>query len=139
VADVDPPPAAGPVLDGVTRLVVPVMVVVAGYLLWLGTHAPGGAFQSGAVLAAAGILLFMAGGRSIGVLSGRRLAAALVGGFVAFLLVGLLTMATGRALLDYPPGTASALIVAVELAVTVTIAVGLTTLFVVTRCGRGDA
>ncbi|MFP4182792.1 MAG: MnhB domain-containing protein, partial [Thiohalospira sp.] len=34
-----------------------VLVVLAVYLLWRGSHAPGGAFQAGALLAAAGILI----------------------------------------------------------------------------------
>ncbi|VAX05289.1 Na(+) H(+) antiporter subunit B, partial [hydrothermal vent metagenome] len=48
---------AGPVLDMLSRLLVPLLILVAGYLLWVGTHAPGGAFQAGSVLAAAGVLL----------------------------------------------------------------------------------
>ena len=44
--------AANPVLQTMARLVAPVMVVVAVYLLWAGAFRPGGAFQAGAVLAA---------------------------------------------------------------------------------------
>jgi multisubunit Na+/H+ antiporter MnhB subunit len=53
------PPAteAGSLQRGLLRLVVPVMVVLAVYLLWRGSHAPGGAFQAGALLAAAGVLI----------------------------------------------------------------------------------
>ena len=49
-------PGPGPVLDALTRLLVPVLVLVAAYFLWIGAHAPGGAFQAGAVLGAAGVL-----------------------------------------------------------------------------------
>jgi len=51
----------GPVLDMMSRLLVPLMILVAGYLLWVGSHAPGGAFQAGSVLAAAGVLMLLAG------------------------------------------------------------------------------
>jgi multisubunit Na+/H+ antiporter MnhB subunit len=37
----------GPVLDTLTRLLVPVLVLVATYLLWAGAHAPGGHFRLG--------------------------------------------------------------------------------------------
>ena len=51
--------AISPVLLSFLRIVAPVMVLVAGYMLWVGGHAPGGAFQAGAVLAAlAGLLYF---------------------------------------------------------------------------------
>ncbi|SFC93946.1 Multisubunit Na+/H+ antiporter, MnhB subunit [Thiohalospira halophila DSM 15071] len=52
-----PTTEAGPLQRGLLRLVVPVMVVLAVYLLWRGSHAPGGAFQAGALLAAAGVLI----------------------------------------------------------------------------------
>jgi multisubunit Na+/H+ antiporter MnhB subunit len=138
LGDVSPLPEAGPILSGVTRVLVPVMVLVAGYLLWLGTHAPGGAFQAGAVLAAAAILLLMAGGRSITLLRGRLLPAVLAVGFAAFLLVAVSTLVLGRALLDYPPGVAGAVILIVEVAVTITIAVGLAGLFAAARRGGAD-
>ena len=46
----------GPVFDGLARWLVPVLILMAAYLLWAGAHAPGGAFQAGATLAAAGVL-----------------------------------------------------------------------------------
>lgn len=52
---------AGPVMLALVGVVAPAMVLVAGYFLWAGTHAPGGAFQAAAVLAASGVLLRLAG------------------------------------------------------------------------------
>jgi multisubunit Na+/H+ antiporter MnhB subunit len=52
-------PNAAPILYGLVRLVVPVMVLVSGYLLYAGSSQPGGAFQAGAVLASAGVLLLL--------------------------------------------------------------------------------
>ena len=50
----DPEAARTPVLGYLVRLLVPVVLVVTVYLLWAGSKQPGGAFQAGAVLAAAG-------------------------------------------------------------------------------------
>lgn len=53
--------AASPILRSLVNLLVPLMLLVAGYFLWAGTQAPGGAFQAGAVLGAAGVLLRLGG------------------------------------------------------------------------------
>lgn len=50
-----------PLLQAMVRVLAPLMVLMAGYLLWAGAHRPGGAFQAGAVLAAAVVLLYLAG------------------------------------------------------------------------------
>jgi multisubunit Na+/H+ antiporter MnhB subunit len=52
---------AGPLLRALVNALVPVMLLVAAYFLWAGAAQPGGAFQAGAVLAAAGVLLRLAG------------------------------------------------------------------------------
>lgn len=56
-----PSPPAGAVLRALVNAFVPAMLLVAGYFLWAGMTQPGGAFQAGAVLAAAGVLLRLAG------------------------------------------------------------------------------
>ena len=48
-----------PVQMGVVRLLAPVMCLVAAYLVWQGSHLAGGAFQGGAILGAAGVLLLV--------------------------------------------------------------------------------
>jgi multisubunit Na+/H+ antiporter MnhB subunit len=132
---VPPESEPGPILAGVAVILVPLMVLVGGYLLWLGTHAPGGAFQGGAVIAAGGILLLLAGRRGVTLLRGRAMPAVLAIGFITFLAAGVATVALGRVLLDYPPEAAGGLIITVEVAVTVAIAVGLATLFAAARRG----
>lgn len=127
--DVEVRPAGDVVLAGLPRLVVPPMVLVGGYLLWLGTHAPGGAFQSGAVLASAGVLLLLAGRPSVVALRGGRLRVALVAGVATFLLAAVGTLLGGSRLLEFPPAHAGALILAIESAVTVSIAVTLAAMF----------
>ena len=67
----------GPVLDSLSRLLVPILIMVSGYLLWAGAHAPGGAFQAGSVLGAAGVLLLLAGWRIHAGLAGLPLRIAL--------------------------------------------------------------
>jgi multisubunit Na+/H+ antiporter MnhB subunit len=122
-------PSTDPVLDWLTRLAVPGMVLAAGYLLWRGSHAPGGAFQAGAVLAAAGVLLLLAGRRSVAGLSPLPLRLLLAAGFLAFLAAGAAGGLAGGAFLQYPPPVATAVILAVESAAAVSIGATLAALF----------
>lgn len=119
----------GPVLDTLTRLLVPVLVMVAAYLLWAGAHAPGGAFQAGAVLGAAGVLLLLTGWRFPQRATGYPLRVALVAGVVAFLVVAALPLPGGRHLLEYDPTYAGVLILIIEAFATVSIGVTLAVLF----------
>ncbi|MFP5505384.1 MAG: MnhB domain-containing protein [Gammaproteobacteria bacterium] len=122
-------PPAGAVLASLTALAVPLMVVVAGYLLWAGAHQPGGAFQAGAVLAAAGVLLRLSG-RLPSLEPRFWLRAGLLIGFAVFLAVALGTSFAGRALLSYPPEQAGAWILFIEAGLTLSIALILVSLFV---------
>jgi multisubunit Na+/H+ antiporter MnhB subunit len=121
--------APDPVLAWTTRLLAPVMVLVAGYLLWLGSHAPGGAFQAGAVLGAAGVLLLLAGHRSVTGLPALPLRAAAAAGFLAFLVAGAASALAGGAFLQYPLRHAGTVILLVEAAATLSIGVTLAALF----------
>jgi multisubunit Na+/H+ antiporter MnhB subunit len=122
-------PGDNPVLQGFIRLVAPVMIVVAGYLLWVGGHAPGGAFQAGAVLAALGVLLLMGGVDWTRRLSdgGERLL--LVVGLTAFVAVGVGSMWGNRHLLEYPSAVVKWLTLCIEAAVVVSVATGIIALF----------
>ncbi len=119
----------GPVLDMLTRLLVPILIMVAAYLLWAGAHAPGGAFQAGAVLGAAGVLLLLTGWRLPPRGAGYPLRVALVVGVVAFLAVAALPLPGGRHLLEYNPTYAGVLILIIEAFATVSIGVTLAVLF----------
>jgi multisubunit Na+/H+ antiporter MnhB subunit len=115
-------------LRGLVRLLAPLFVLVAGYLLWAGAHKPGGAFQAGAVLAALGIMLLLSGLRLPAALyrrPGRYLAAL---GFMVFLAVALAGLAGGQ-LLEYPAGAAGRLIFLIEGACAVSIGLILMKLF----------
>jgi multisubunit Na+/H+ antiporter MnhB subunit len=118
-----------PVLAGLAAILAPLMVLAAGYLLWLGTHAAGGAFQAGAMLGGAGVLVRVAGYRSLERLDRTLLRLALLSGFSAFLLVGVAVVAFGHHLLEYPAGKASRLIVAIEAAAALGIGSTLAALF----------
>jgi multisubunit Na+/H+ antiporter MnhB subunit len=113
---------AGPVFDGLVHWLVPVLIVTAAYLLWAGAHAPGGAFQAGATLAAAGVVLRLAGRSSIGLTGGLAQRTLLVAGIAVFLLVGLAQLALGRPFLAYPPAWAGTLILLIETAAMAAIA-----------------
>jgi multisubunit Na+/H+ antiporter MnhB subunit len=116
---------AGSVLRSLIRGLVPVLMVTAGYLLWVGAHAPGGAFQAGATLAAVGVLLRLGGDDRAGLPATRALRWLLVAGVGVFVLVGLLVTVAGLAVLQYPKDWAGALILLIETAATLSIAAAL--------------
>lgn len=109
------------------RVLVPVIVIVAGYLLWIGAKAPGGAFHAGALLAGAGLLRLLDGWRP------RRshhglLRAGLALGLLTCVAVATVTLAVGGSLLQYPSGWASALILTIEVAASISIGATLASL-----------
>jgi multisubunit Na+/H+ antiporter MnhB subunit len=137
--DVPVPPTRDPVLSALPAVVVPSMVLAAGYLLWLGTHAPGGAFQAGAVLASAGVLLLLTGHRTLVDLRGSWLRGALLAGVIAFLLAAVATLLAGGRLLELPPAHAGTVILLIESAVTISIGLTLAALFAGARVAEAPA
>ena len=119
---------ADPVLSAVARPTVPVMLLVAIYLLWAGAHQPGGAFQAGAVLAGCAVLLFLAGLLPGWAAPGLRLRIGLALGLSVFLLVATALLAHG-ALLSYPPAWAGMLILLIEATLTFSLGLILAGLF----------
>ena len=115
---------AGPVFNGLVSWLVPALILMAGYLLWVGAHAPGGAFQAGATLAAAGVIMRLAGKRDIGLPLGSSsyMNIVLVSGLGLFLLVGLSMLVLGRPFLSYPRAMAGKLILLIEAAAMISIA-----------------
>ena len=121
-------------LVALARLLLPVMVVTAGFLLWLGAQAPGGAFQAGAVLGAAGVLWQLAGG--VLPAGSRTARIVLSAGFAVFLAVAVGTMLLEGHLLQYPRAQAGGLILIIESAATVSIGLTLAALFSVMSAAR---
>lgn len=111
------------------RVLAPVVVLVAGYLLWRGASAPGGAFQAAAVLASGGILLVLARVLRPPMMSSTAVRVALVVGLAWFVVVAALPLATGGQLLEYPAASAKQLIISIEVALTVSIAIVLLMFF----------
>src|SRR5262245_39360769 len=107
------------------RLLPPMGVVVGVYVVWAGADAPGGAFAGGTILAAMWLVVMMAGLADTPPVSGRWLRLTLIAGPAVFLVVGLGGLWLGEAFLAYPVAWAKPLILAVEVPMTLTIAVTL--------------
>ena len=118
-------PARDDVLIFLAQLLPPVGVVAAVYILWTGANHPGGAFQASAILAAMWMLTLIAGLSFVPCLDNARLRQTLVAGAAAFLLVGLAGFVIAGGFLTYPAGYAKALIIAIEVVMTISVAVTL--------------
>ena len=116
-----------------SHLLVPLLILVSGYLLWVGGHAAGGAFQAGSVLAAAGVLLLLTGWSPGARLTGWPLRFSLILGLLIFVLVAVLTLLLGEDFLEFPLPIAGALILLIEAAAALSIGVTLASLFVGSR------
>jgi len=121
------PPA---LLAMLVRVVLPLLVVAAGYLLWIGAFAPGGAFQGGALLGG-GIVLGALAGLGARLLRHEGwLRTGLVIGLVVFAgVTGGTLWATGG-LLQYPAGTGGTWIMVIESAGMVSIGLTLGLMFI---------
>ncbi|MBN1238592.1 MAG: sodium:proton antiporter [Gammaproteobacteria bacterium] len=130
MAEARPRPTAPPglVLQFLTQLLVPFLILFAGYLLWAGAHEPGGAFQAGAVLAAAGVLVTLSGAQLPSVPRALHRSLLLLG-LVTFAAAGVAVQLGGGAFLEFPPSAAKALILAIEAAAGISIGLGLVAIF----------
>ncbi|MCW8935622.1 MAG: Na(+)/H(+) antiporter subunit B [Gammaproteobacteria bacterium] len=124
------------VLDTLTRLLTPVLILVTAYLLWVGAHAPGGAFQAGSVLAASAVLLSLAGWRLSDKLTALPLRIVLVAGPGVFIILSALSMVLEGQLLKYPVAQAGLFIVILETFATLSIGATLAALFLGVRPGK---
>lgn len=115
-----------PLLRSVMGWLLPLILVMAGFLLWAGSYQPGGAFQAGSVLAGAGVLLRLAGVPTAWMDNALLMRTGLALGLLTFVGVGLLVMLQGGPFLTYPLEYAGSLILFIEL--TLTLSIGLTLL-----------
>lgn len=118
-----------PLLRAVISLLLPLMLLVGAYVLWAGATRPGGAFQAGAILAASGLALRLAGLRVGGLDHAWRVQALLALGLAVFVAAAVLPAFTGAAMLDHPAAFAKTIVLVVEIALTISIALGLLALF----------
>ncbi|MFZ5831027.1 MAG: MnhB domain-containing protein [Planctomycetota bacterium] len=109
-------------LAAAVSVVVPVSIVVAGELLWLGADFPGGAFQAGAVLGGAGIMLVVAGHSVAWHKHAAWTRLAVIAGVATFTIVGLSVMLVGGKFLEYPAGWSKSLILLIEAAAMLSVA-----------------
>lgn len=107
------------------RLLPPLGIIVGVHLVWTGANEPGGAFQGGTILAATWILVMLAGLCDAPSAGRPWLRFALVGGPALFLAIGVAGFAIAGAFLAYPEGYAKPLILLIEAALTLSIAVAL--------------
>jgi multisubunit Na+/H+ antiporter MnhB subunit len=113
------------VLAFLARVLPPIGVIIGIYVVWAGASRPGGAFQGGTVLAAMWLLVIRAGLTDVPPISRRWLRLLLIAGPAVFLVVGLGGLWLGDAFLAYPMAFAKPIIVAIEVPMTLTIAVTL--------------
>lgn len=112
------------------RVLIPLGVLVGIYLFWVGADKPGGAFAGGALIAAMGLLAFFAGIICPPPVKNFHLRLALVAGIAVFLIAGFLGFIWAYDFLAYPAGMAKPIIVIIEVAMTLSIAVTLAMLAV---------
>ena len=129
---------AGPVLGALSRTLAPIMLVVAGHLVWVGSSEPGGAFQGGAVLGAAGILLVLSGYAQPAWAGQRVVRWILTIGLLVFVGVALYPMLSGGTLLQYPAESRKGLILLIEVLLTLSIGASLVSLFLASASPAED-
>ena len=120
---------SGPLIF-LARMLIPIGIIMGIYLFWVGADAPGSAFAGGAVLSAMAILGYLAGVYAVPAASGFLLRLSLAVGVAVFLLVGLAGLAAGSGFLTYPENFAKPVIVVIEIAMTLSIAMTLALLVV---------
>jgi multisubunit Na+/H+ antiporter MnhB subunit len=132
------PATALPGLPALTRLLHPLFLLVPAYLLWRGSHAPGGAFPAGTVLGAGGVLLVLADAVPWMHEPRRQplLRLLLAAGVLLFLAVGLGGLLLTGTFLAIPTGVAGTVILAVEVAAALSIALMLMAFYLFGEPGR---
>ncbi|MFW6057120.1 MAG: hydrogenase subunit MbhD domain-containing protein [Chloroflexota bacterium] len=123
------PTEEGPHTMALVILVTPLLLLIAMYLLWAGGHAPGGAFQAGALLAALGILYRLAGPLRATHEAGVVVRSLLPLGVAVFTLFAALGLAWSDTPLTYPEIGRYALALSIELALMLSVAVSIVVLF----------
>nr|MBF0222280.1 sodium:proton antiporter [Desulfobulbaceae bacterium] len=123
----DPP--LSPILASLVRLLVPLMLMVGGYLLWAGSHQAGGAFQAGAIWGGVGVLLILTSSPLLSSLPRRLLPLGICLGPFFFVLIALGAMVFGSDFLGYRQEVAAKVIVVLETVAAISIGLTLAGLF----------
>lgn len=117
-----PRPPASDALTLLARILPPFGVLIGIHLVWNGADEPGGKFQGATVLAAMWVLVMMAGLRQPPTIGGRRLRGFIVIGALLFIAVGAAGIWLAGDFLAYPRDWAKPLIVAIEVGLTLSVA-----------------
>lgn len=120
-------------LHACLTLFFPMIFLVSMYLLWAGSSQPGGAFQAGALLAAAFMLFYLVGFSFQPIHHPGYLKLGWIFGLVIFVFMGGLPLLQGKPFLTYPDPHAGLLILFIELALTLSIGWILFSLFVLSQ------
>jgi multisubunit Na+/H+ antiporter MnhB subunit len=112
---------SGP-LTLLAQVLPPFGILVGVHLVWIGADAPGGKFQGAAILAAMWILILVAGLREPPRVTGRLVRWLLILGPLVFIGIGVAGIPLAAAFLAFPEGHAKPLILAIEAALTLSVA-----------------
>ena len=121
--------ARDPLVAALAGLTLPLTVLMAVYLLWIGALRPGGAFQAAAVLAGGWLLARFAGLAGLPQPRAALLRALLGLGLGCFVLLAAATALLGGAVLAWPAGWTGACLLLLESTLTLSIAAALVILF----------
>lgn len=137
MAEMPQRPASRPglVLEFLNQILVPFLILFAGYLIWAGAHQPGGAFQAGAVLAGAGVLVTLSK-MPLPALPLAVYRLLLILGLATFVVIGVAVQIGGGRFLELQPPAAKVLILVIEIAAGISIGLCLAAIF---RGGRPHA
>lgn len=127
-----------PVLRVFARLAVPLVLLLVGWFLVAGSSRPGGAFQAGALLAGAALLLLLTGRGDL-VPTGRWLRPSVVVGLAGFLAVAGLTRVFAGTWLGLDPPWGAWVLLGLEAVLVLSIGAGLAALVIAARPGRASA
>lgn len=131
------PSEANPILRWLAKTMLPLLIVIGGYLLWAGAQSPGGAFQAGALIGAAGVLIQLGGIDTLNKIGGALFRLGLILGFCTFSTIAAVCLLTERHLLEYPVPWAGALILVIEIAAATSIAFTLNVVYSGSRPADG--
>lgn len=126
-----------PVVQAFVRWAVPLVLLLVGWFLVAGSSRPGGAFQAGALLAGAALLLLLSGRADL-VPTGRWLRPAVVVGLAGFLVAAAATRLLAGQWLALAPPWGAAVVLAVEAVLVLSIGAGLTALVLAARPDRAS-
>lgn len=118
-----------PLIPVLVTVFVPLVILMGAFLVWAGAYMPGGAFQGGAVMAGAGVMLVLGGRLHSADHIGLLMRMLLIVGVTVFIVAGLLLMPTEGAFMTYPSGLVTPLMVVIEFSLAISIALTLLLLF----------